>query len=867
MENKQLEILLNDFQKQKQITKEIILITQELYNKVYDLKKLITLNNKYIDLDLINILLKNDTLNYNFLLKFVDFADFVEKNDGYLPKRESSSLEEKQLNNFHKINNNISEDNTNDLKEERTKFFRKYCETHTHNMTLSMKIKKDNFINNFERFKDFIIKNDGKLPQVDKDKTLYNFFIKMKVIRDAISKDEWYELKKKEVFEFIDNFVIDQTSNEERFRRKFIKFQEFVVKNDGYLPSENMYDENESELAVWLYYYYTSRIENINNYPDKVQNNLLEIKTFLENNSKEMTLYVQEFFNKFENLKEFVNNNNGFLPSSNNSAEESRLLRFVNSNYVTIEDINEKTPSLKIKLSEYINTQTNGLLTSNILFLENFKNLKNEKHLEDLNNFDKLKNFVNNNNGGLPVAFKTTQTLEENQLGTWLVKFRQLMNNNNKSEEDYTPLQKTIVDYIEKETNGFNVIKEQQNKTFIEQTNKQLKVLLNDFQTQKQITKEMVAYTQELYNEIPDLKKQIILNNKHINNDVLNVLFSNQKIGFYFLNKYIELINFTEKNEGYLPSQSDKNQEEKFLSAFCKKSLQHNANERDKLIINFVNNFTKGVTKKEFENRKKYEENINELKIFILNNKGSYPSKSIEEQFNLGCFYEVQIKKREKKSLNDWYKNKQIEFELFLKENATGLSYGSQKRKEVFERNFNELKEFVIKHEGYLPSARKEHQNEYKLHNWINDILNEDSNKTFREKLKIYLENETKNKYISEKIQEDTFLENFQKFQKFVENNDGYLPLKTINETEEYKFSQWLSSYYNPNEELNENTNVKRLMVKEYILAKTKNETKNSLNKQQIFEDNFSKKETILKNPVKIKKHKVKKSNKDFRDF
>jgi len=157
-----------------------------------------------------------------------------------------------------------------------------------------------------------------------------------------------------------------------------------------------------------------------------------------------------------------------------------------------------------------------------------------------------------------------------------------------------------------------------------------------------------------------------------------------------------------------------------------------------------------------------------------------------------------------------------------------------------YEKNFQELKEFVKNNDGFLPSTTANNQTEMKLGKWVNGYTttsgqNEERQKIIRE----YVKDKTYRSIIEK---EENFEEKFIVLKEFVENNEGFLPSRYSNNKTEKKLAEWISSCTQKGSSISEE---KQEIMKEYVKNK---QSRNKHEKEENFKKSFQKLKDFVEN-------------------
>ena len=174
---------------------------------------------------------------------------------------------------------------------------------------------------------------------------------------------------------------------------------------------------------------------------------------------------------------------------------------------------------------------------------------------------------------------------------------------------------------------------------------------------------------------------------------------------------------------------------------------------------------------------KQWQENLNKLSNFLKANNGKYPSATTDNV--------------EEKSLYNWYCAQRREYKLGRLEpkriqalNDIGFKWTAY---DDWNKNFNELDDFLKKNDGKYPSINSESSEERLLARWLSAqrrFFRQNKLSELRTVLLI-------NIGVSLTPRDNQWLQNYNDFKKFLGDNKGKYPSSTSQDKREVELALW----------------------------------------------------------------------------
>jgi superfamily II DNA or RNA helicase len=500
----------------------------------------------------------------------------------------------------------------------------------------------------FDQLKQFINKNKKTPSSVSKNKE------EKRLEQWLSSQLHKYktEMKNKQQYEQLNEFLKEYKeyflSFEKKWQIAFEQLKQFIDKNKK-TPSQLSNNKEEKKLAVWL-----SGQQTKYKRKELTEDRYNQWAEFVEE-YKEYLLNKEEIWqNKFEQLKQFINENKKRPSSTSKNAEEKKLGNW-----------------LSIKQKEYKNKQlTEDRYNQWTEFLEEYKEyLLSFEEIWQIT-FEQLKLFIDKNK---KTPSSTSKNNEENSLGRWFLCQQTTYKKKQLTEDRYNQWTEFLEEYKEYLLNLLNKEEIWQNtfeqlKQFI---NKNKKRPLNGSKTKEEkILASWVSGQQTNY------KKKELTEYRY-----------NQWTGFvedykeYFINDeekwqitFEQLKQFIDKNKK-TPSSSSKNIEDKRLGSWL--LYQQTNYKKKELTEDIYNQWTKFLEEyKEYLLNKEeiWQNTFEQLKLFINQNKKCPSQHSTNKQ---------------EKQLGSWLNQQKIKY----KKKADGMKD---------ETRYNQWTEFLEEYKQYF---------------------------------------------------------------------------------------------------------------------------------------------------------------------
>ena len=403
----------------------------------------------------------------------------------------------------------------------------------------------------FEELKAFMNKNERR-PSKKKDEKQLNKWLSHQITnyKNKKMREERYQLWT----QFLEEYKEYVISNDELCLKNFEKLKKFINANNK-RPSDKSKNAEEKQLGSWI----NNQQHNYKNKTDGMSEERYNLWTqFLEEYGEHFLTDHEIWFQKFEKLKEFINENNKRPSGESKNAEEKQLGIWLSK-------------QLRNYKNAEMNEERNNLWTP---FLEEY-----EKHfLTDdeiwLKNFEKLKKFINNNQRRPSTISKNT---EEKRLGQWSSQQHKHYKNKEMSEERYQLWTQFLEEYkkycISNDEIWFQNFEEL--KEFINENNKRPSDKSKKIE-EKQLG-GWINNQQKNYNKKEMSEERYQLWTQFLKEYEKHFLTDDEK----WLHKFEDLKSFINKNNKR-PLQSSKNIEEKQLN----KWLSHQITNYNKQKLN-----------------------------------------------------------------------------------------------------------------------------------------------------------------------------------------------------------------------------------------------------------------------------------------
>jgi len=265
-----------------------------------------------------NLFMLNEEIWYN---KFNTIIEYIENNNT-LPSRSSLDVENKKMGEWiqkqkQNYKNKTGVMNLNDIRFIWEHFLSKYDK---------YKTNEDKWFENFEAVKEYV-KQNKQLPsrEYNRDKNIQKLANWVNTQKQNY-KNKTQIFKNSIIFKLFDEFVNENydlfKTNEELWMDNYNELLEYIKFNNK-LPSKHNENENIKKLGIWI-----SRQKQLYENKENIMNNdefRIIWKQFIEKNYILFESNEQIWYNKLNQLKKYIENNQK-LPSNSDKDKDIKAL-------------------------------------------------------------------------------------------------------------------------------------------------------------------------------------------------------------------------------------------------------------------------------------------------------------------------------------------------------------------------------------------------------------------------------------------------------------------------------------------------------------------------------------------------------------
>jgi len=359
----------------------------------------------------------NDEIWFENFEKLKSFIDLHKKRPTRSKNKEEKHKEEKDLGSWLSNQKHKYKNNKESMKdEERRQIWEYFLEEYKEYL-------KDNdeiWFENFEKLKSFIDLHKKRPSSKSKNKgeKQLSIWLISQTLNYKNNKQAMKDEDKRQIWEdFLEEYKEYLKDNDEIWFENFEKLKSFIDLNKK-RPSKSSKNKEEKCLGSWLVM--QTKCYKNNEGGMKDENKISLWRDFMEEYKEYLKDNDEIWFENFERLKNYINNNNKRPSYSSKNKEENDLNAWLvrqTKNYkINFEAMKDEE---KRQIWEY--------------FLEEYKEYLKDNEEKWVENFEKLKSFIDLNKK-LPIS--KSKNKEEKDLGSWLSNQKQNYKNNKYTIKD-----------------------------------------------------------------------------------------------------------------------------------------------------------------------------------------------------------------------------------------------------------------------------------------------------------------------------------------------------------------------------------------------------------------------------------------------